>query len=565
MYNEKVMKKILIDKGDGIAEVIDRILAVGDDDVVVGVPKGSALAKSGSNFRLLKREADEAGKTVAIDSQDEVVLAFAREHGIAVAGMAPKHAATGMSDIVSKSAVHRDEDEEDEMPVRKKVAPSVKLTVPVDEEEERSFLSSERFFKPRTVPSRAADADDDDEEEGSRGISGKAVGWTIGIIIVVIGIFYVVTTVFGRAQVTIDFTQTPWTYQANFIADQSVSSISTGSSGASSAVTVIPAQIFTSQKNVTQLFPATGGSSTVSVKAQGTLTIYNDYSSAPQDLVATTRFVTPTGQLFRLVNNVTVPGATVGAGGAITPSSINTPIIADQGGPAGNIGPVAKLTIPGFQNNPGKYAGFYGSIASGTAGGFTGIKPVPSAADIANAKTKTTAILQSDLQDGLASSYPNNFEILDGATDITISKLTISTTTDANGNFSVFGEASLTAIGFDQSALESYLLTLAQSQTQGANGAVTLAFKAPSPTLNYSDVQANFSKGQVSFSLAAQGTLEPAFSSDQFASQVAGEGIGDARAAIAALPQLSDGKISVWPIWLWSMPSSAKKIQVTVN
>jgi len=92
-----------------------------------------------------------------------------------------------------------------------------------------------------------------------------------------------------------------------------------------------------------------------------------------------------------------------------------------------------------------------------------------------------------------------------------------------------------------------------------------MVFKAPSPTLSYSNVQANFPKGQVSFTLSVQGTLEPAFSSDQFAGQIAGKGIGDARAAIAALHELSDGKISVWPIWLWSMPSDPKKIQITVN
>jgi hypothetical protein len=577
------MKKIVVEKNEGIAEVIDKIIATADPDVVLVIHKGSSIAKSTSNFRLLKREAGLAEKKIAVESMDDEIIGFAEANGIEIAGrraaasMAPVR---GISDIVAK---HRDnnedsaeEDDEEGHSARAKKAQGIKLTIhaePLSEETEReterSFFGQERFFKSR--PSLPADTSrarrDDDEEEddedggrGSRGVSGKVIAWTVGLIVLVIAGFYGVTVVFGRAQVTINFTQTPWSYQNNFIADKSVAttSVSTAANGA----TVIPAQIFTSQKNITLSFPATGQSQSTSAKAQGTITIYNDYGASVQDLVATTRFVTPDGKIFRLVNDVAVPAATVAAGGSITPSSVDAPIIADQGGPAYDVGPVAKLTIPGFQTNPAKYAGFYGQIKGQTTGGSTTGRPVPTANDVAVGKASTTAILQADLQGSLASSYPNNFKILDGATSVQITKLSVSTSTDANGNFTVFGEATLQAIGFDESALENYLLGLAQAQ---AGGGTILAFKAPTPTLTYSNVQASFSKGQVSFALTGQGTLEPAFSPDQFTASVAGKGISEARDAIQSLPQLSDGKISVWPIWLWMMPSDPKKIQITVN
>jgi len=606
------MKKIIVDKSEGIAEVIDRVLAATDTDITLVIPKGSALAKSASSFRLLKREAGLAEKTIVVESSDETVIDLATAHGIAIAGAGmgaaagagttagakPIHNAGGVSDIVLKRR-DDDGDEGDARPARhgKKEA-GVKLTIRAEstddkdevedeadeQQEQKSFLSADRFFKPRVIPvSRHDDEDEDDDDGGLHGISNKTIAWIIGVIVVLGVIFYGVTAIFGRAQVTIDFTQTPWSYQANFIADKNATAISPSAAGAAAAamatgVTTIPAQVFTTQKNITQLFPATGASAQVSTKAQGTITIYNDYGSASQDLVATTRFLTPDGKLFRLVNDVTVPGAQVASSGAITPSSITAPIIADQGGPAYNVGPVAKLTIPGFQNNPGRYAGFYGAITGVTTGGFTGTKMVPTAADIAAAKASTTAILQADLQDGLTASYPNNFKILDGATDITITKLTVNTSTDANGNFSVFGEASLTAIGFDQSALENYLLSVAQNQVAtlggsagvaggaavGAGGGTTMAFKNFANP-NYSDVQASFSKGQVNFTLSVQENLEPAFSSADFASSIVGKSIGTARDSIQNLPQLSNGTISVWPIWLWSMPSNANKISVTVN
>jgi hypothetical protein len=553
------MKKIAVDKGEGIAEVIDRILAVGDEEILLVIPKGSALGKSASNFRLLKREADAAEKTVFIDSSDETTVGLAKECGLE----SPVSHAGPVADIIPKS----DDDEEEPVAKSQKKHHAVKLVVPTesasnkggddDEDEEggkQDFFGNNRFFKPRpvAVKSGARELEEergDDEDGGNKGSSKRGLFWIVGIIVILAAAFYITTVFFGHAQVTIDFTQTPWNYSGDFVANKSISTIDPASN-------TIPAQVFTITKNITQLFPATGAAGTVSTKAQGTITIYNDYNTASQDLVATTRFETPDGKIFRITQNVTVPGE-VASGTSLVPSSIVAPIVADQGGPAYNVGPVSKLTIPGFANDPGKETGFYGVITGQTTGGFTGTKPIPTAADIADAKTKTTAILQSDLEGSLGSSYPNNFKILDGATDIQITKLTVSTSTDANGNFSVFGEATLQAVGFDQSMLETYLLSQAASDT------VSSTFK--SVNLSYSAVQANFSKGQVSFALSGTGNIEPAFDPNGFASSIAGMSISNARTAVSNLPALTDGKISVWPIWLWSMPSNPNKISVTAN
>jgi hypothetical protein len=287
------------------------------------------------------------------------------------------------------------------------------------------------------------------------------------------------------------------------------------------------------------------------------ITIYNAYGTAPQELVATTRFLTPDGKIFRITQNVTVPGETKAADGTLTPSSITAPIVADQAGPDYNVGPVAKLTVPGFAKDSPREAGFYGVITASTTGGFIGQRATPTAADIAAAKASTTAILAAALQNGFSGTYPNNFEIPAGAATTTVTTLTVNTSTDANGNFTVFGAATLQAIGFDQAALENYLLTLAQTQEASST------FKSFSA--NYNNVTANFAAGQISFALSAQAQLEPLFSSAQFATSVEGQSIASARSTIAALPQLSDGEISMWPSWLMSIPSDPAKIHITVN
>ena len=245
----------------------------------------------------------------------------------------------------------------------------------------------------------------------------------------------------------------PWNYAGNFTADKAASRIN-------AANNVIPAQIFSVPKNLTQLFPASGHQN-VSLKAQGTITIYNAYSSSPQSLVATTRFVTPAGKVFRLVNAVVVPGAAV-TNGVIVPSSIDAAIIADQAGPDYNVSSTPKLTIPGFSGTP-KYNAFYGVLASSTSGGYIGEKAVPTAADIAAAKQDVTSSLMIGLAGRSPGSYTNNFKILPGATTMQITKLTVNTSTDANGGSVCYGEGTLSAIGFDEIAFKAFLLFLAQS------------------------------------------------------------------------------------------------------
>ncbi len=401
-----------------------------------------------------------------------------------------------------------------------------------------------------SIRGRFFDATPDlDEEDAEPRRFSKKTAIIIAAIVVLVGIiFYVVSAFLNHADITINFKQTPWSYQNNFTASKNAVGIDPTSN-------TIPAQIFTDAKNTTQSFH---GSSVqqVSQKAQGTITIYNAYSAAPQELVATTRFLTPDGKIFRITRNVIVPGETM-VSGKLTPSSIDAPIIADQAGPNYNVGPVAKLTIPGFQNDPGREAGFYGVITASTTGGFIGQRATPTALDIANAKASTTAILQASLQSGFSGTYPNNFKILDGATQIKITSLTVNTSTDAAGDFTVFGNATLQAIGFDESALKNYLLSLAQSQEASST------FKTIN--LSYSNVAANFTTGQVAFALSAQGTLEPAFSSAEFTTSIEGQSIASARSDIAALPQLADGEISMWPSWLWNIPSNPAKIHITVN
>jgi len=107
-------------------------------------------------------------------------------------------------------------------------------------------------------------------------------------------------------------------------------------------------------------------------KATGIITIYNTYSSSPQTLVKTTRFVSEGGKLFRTTKTIVVPGADASSG-KIVPGSTTVEVIASEPGNEYNIGP-STFSIPGFKGTP-KYLAFYGESFSAFT--FEEIKPFP--------------------------------------------------------------------------------------------------------------------------------------------------------------------------------------------
>jgi hypothetical protein len=162
----------------------------------------------------------------------------------------------------------------------------------------------------------------------------------------------------------------------------------------------------------TKSFDATGTGDVTAQKAQGTITIYNEYNKSPQPLVATTRFLAEDGTLFRLVNATTVPGMN-----GDEPGKVEALVEADVAGESGNVGPT-KFSVPGFDGGP-KEGKFYGVSEKAMAGGGTGGTGVAIVAeeDITRAKLEMTKEMPDYIQDQIAGLLrPENEVLLPEAT-----------------------------------------------------------------------------------------------------------------------------------------------------
>lgn len=542
------MKKIFVGKNENVAEVVEKILGSDTEEIILVVPKDSVLGESVSNFHLLKREAESAAKKLLVESVDEEILALAKASRLVASHplFEGERRSSAISDIVLRGAARGEASEGAEkaaLPQKRKPAEDAAA-------ERRSREIPKVVVKSSTK--NAAVAEDAKAEtppvRGRRRHFGKKLILATLAAVIVIGVaVWAVDAFFGRATVTINFKKTPWLYEHAFVADISTKSLNFDKN-------TLPGELFSSQKNGVKSYPASGVSN-VSQKATGKITIYNAYSSEPQTLVATTRFSTPDGKIFRITNQVVVPGAEI-KNGSITPASIDTGIVAATSGPEYNLGPVPRLTIPGFKGTP-RYAGFYGEIKTATSGGYVGKKMVPTAIDISAAKDKITKDLRDRLLMDISPGSLPGFNILNGAWEINVTKLSVNENTNASGSFSVFAEANIKAIGFKESDLKSFLTLLVSKNS--SNTVLT------DMQLNYGQAKPDFKLNILSFNLSARGSLKPAFSPEDFKSEILGQKTEKARTLISGLPGLSDAKISLWPVWLTSIPSAASRVTILTN
>ena len=546
------MQRIITDKKDTVARIVEKILESPESEIVLVIPLNSILsARGGSDFQLLKREAEAADKRISLESVDKEVLALARKARIEATHPLFKDEETSrsLSDIISVKKVSKQEPmrekiSEEKLSKKKKIYKAEEV-VPESKKEE---FDNKKYEE--EIENQEEIEEPPYEEIKTRKISlrrFKITGIIAVAVILVGGAVWAAGAIFGKAGITISFKKVPWQYQDTFLGDKIFAKIDPDKRS-------FPLESFQQDKNVTRLFPASGKTE-VNQKAAGKITIYNAYSASPQLLVATTRFMTPDGKVFRLDNQVLVPGAKVQSG-KITSSSIETNVTADKAGEEYNIGPVARLTVPGFKGSP-KYDGFYGAILGQISGGSTGQKPAPTDQDIASAKDKTTESLKANLENAFLNNRPEGFKILPEASQIQITKLAVNKTVEQNGNFSVFGGASFRALGFRESDIKTIL------QASAGKDYPQMAFR--NLKLDYSAVKPNFEKGQLSFSLSAQAVLEPQFSNDDLKSKISGLSVNEAKQIILALPDLSSAKISLWPFWLYRLPTDAKKITIVVD
>lgn len=195
--------------------------------------------------------------------------------------------------------------------------------------------------------------------------------------------------------------------------------------------------LFTTERKITIMVPAeiitlplskerefiTTTRKIVNQKASGIIKVYNEFSSDPQPIIASTRFETPDGKIYRIAENVIIPGAKIEEGKVI-PSTIELRVFADRTGNDYNIKDLVNFTIPGFKGGA-KYKKIYAQSKTPMEGGLKDEIMVVGDADAENAGTILIEELENELRKNLSKAIPEGFFVPENGETIAIKPVTL--------------------------------------------------------------------------------------------------------------------------------------------
>lgn len=289
------------------------------------------------------------------------------------------------------------------------------------------------------------------------------------------------------------------------------------------------------------------GARAVEAKSSGIVTIINNTASA-QPLVATTRFLSQSGVLFRLDTGVTVP-----ANGQVTAR-----ITADQAGASGDID-ATTFTIPGLAAS--LQDKIYGTSSVSMIGGVQYVRTLTEA-DIADAKTalladilteaKTT--LSTGLDPALAAQGTYSIEENSVTTDVPVGTET--------GTFSLTITATVTGVYYDSALVASYARSLLQKRVPEGFVLNSVSEQGVQTTVE----SANYATGEAQLSIYLDGTAvisgdAPTLSKDRFLGRAPNEVFTLLRSSDA----ISDVAITFTPFWLQRIPTLKDHIEIIIE
>lgn len=338
--------------------------------------------------------------------------------------------------------------------------------------------------------------------------------------------------------------------------DPSISAVNTGN-------LAIPAKMVAADVNLTENFSTTGDKSATDQEARGTLTVYNEYSNSPQPLVATTRFQTSDGKIFRLIRGVVVPGTT-NINGEIKQGAIEAEVIADQPGDAYNIGPT-NFTIPGFQGNSGKYSKFYAKSFKAMAGGKSGEATLKSVAagDIAGARNLLASKAVNSARQKLADSAGPEAVVLDDAVNIgNITYSFSSSEGEMADNFSGTAKFRASAIVFERS--DAFSVALNKINENADDNSVNM--EASALTLEFGKADADFAGNSILIRVHASGKTVGRIDLENLKKGVLGKSEDEFKSYLKSYPQIESAEISYRPSFLGGrIPTYESRVDMTLG
>jgi len=539
---------------DDAAVLIDRLMRSKHQDVVLVLPKNSIITADLNLLKILKEESESVEKNLFISTENEEIKSFAEKIQLSIYDIDLHKKEKGvkkMMDIVPPPIEPEPEPEELELTPETDFVPEQaqepviyetvdKNTIPELSNNDNSDLEKnlEDFYN----ESKSEPENNFPDNAGSKKIFSfnRLVKFFVGVgILLLAAAAYLILP---KANIRISLREIPIEVTIPVAIGKSVSSPNLVSG-------IIPGQYFLLTKSGSKTIEAAIDAKNLPLKTGGSIDIYNAYSSAPQKLVAQTRFETKDGKIFRIQKPVTVPGAKM-SGSSLIPSSIKVEVVSDGAGEEYQIGP-SYFTIPGFENSP-KYAGFYAKSAEP----MTSIQDSSTVASWQIEKTKQD--LQNSLEnelknDTLSTFKDSDLKLINGASTVKIDEFNADSQT-------VSMKITWQAIFFrekDFRALVNYAVSNKYSDLKNFDFEDSITY----PQVTRSD----FKKGEIFLTFELNKANALTVDLDGLRQELTGLDENGMRNIISSKNFINSATISLWPFWVKKAPNGSDKINIILD
>ena len=592
-------KIINVLKDDRFEDVLDAFKKTPAEEVIFIFPKNSKLSKKEEHFASLASEAAEKQKQITIMTADQNVEKYAKKYGFRFLMQAVKNkkilanktiANQTDNDKLSEDTPDEEyngnlsqQEEKIEQPeeVVEEAEEAQDLTEETEENENdeelaedqpfekdedhqgiaeltmarlktsgnkgRSKTTDKKFEKLESIWLKRESLDKPSKKttKNSWGRSGPKKLNIIFSLSALVILFVVLFAFLGNAQVIIKPQKQKLSFDLPIV-------VSTDISQSEAINNKIPGQFLAFRADVSKDFAVTGKAEVVK-KSRGEITVFNNFNSDPQNLVATTRFESSKGLIFRIPRSITIPGAKM-INGKLSPGSINVEVIADKPGQEYNIN-TDRFTIPGFSGTP-KFTGFYAESNKPMSGGITGQSAIVTEKDFNLAKETIT-------KEALAKSLENlktktgNLETVEPVNNEIISLKSTAQTDDATEGFAMAAIAEAKTISFSKDDLLKIIETFINK-----NGDLMLLKEGVG--LDYKNVKFDFEKKSLSFIVAVTGEAATKINENKLIDGLVGMKQNQIEDYLLSFKEIDSARVILSPFWVRSIPKNKQYIHVKI-
>jgi len=600
-----ILRPIYIEKEEGVGSILSRIQKTSENKLALIFPPDSNIFRNVLEVEFLKKEVDKLKKEIVVITSQASQAELAKGMGIKTSedikksdeadkfledfyskktDVSPKVESPlvkpKISDIVSNKSPVEKTTKIEVKPIEAKQDTEITPPepTPVTEKLEEKKPEEDLMAAPRVEPISLTEEDFGRETESQKPEKSKkslklklpkpSFGWLkkiskskatktplkkifVLLLLLAIAVFALVATfIFPRAEAIVRPAREKAQLNIDVLFSSDVKAVDFEDN-------IVPAQIFKLTKSASQEFNATKEED-IRKKAEGTITIYNAYSSEPQTLVKTTRFESPEGKVFRITETITVPGAKI-QGGSIIPSSIDAGVIADEAGESYNIDP-SDFTIPGFKGTD-KYSGFYGKSSEKMSGGLIKKGLVVGEDDVKAAEATLKDQLLADAQEELKEELGTDLKLIEESLKAEVIE---SIPSPALGEPAERFTLTLKALAQVFAYKEENLGDLVEEKIalKVSDKRLTLP---ETRSLSFQFENVDFDTNEASFSLIVEEDVSWKIDEERLKEILAGKNEVEAREAIKLFSEIESTRVSLWPFWLRHIPQDFRKIEITID